>query len=156
MLSTKQAIFHLGEEEYSLDIMDVIAIEKVMAIESVSSLSQNFRGVISLRGDIIPVYSLRRKFNFEDVEPNTDTRFVVTNTNGVLVAYEVDKMAGIVQLSQDQLNDVPVIIKVGNSSSVKAITKVNDRLVIILDKDQILTTEEINQVKAVINNKNKE
>lgn len=150
MQSTKQAIFNLGEAEYSLDIMDVVTIEKVIAVESVSSLPENFKGVINLRGEVIPVYSLRRKFGMEDIQPDLDTRFVITMTNDVKVAYEVDKMTGIVQVSGEQLNEVPAIVQDKNTSYLKSITKVNDRLVIILNKDGILAEEEQKKLKTAI------
>lgn len=148
MQSTKQAIFRLGQDEYSLDIMDVIAIEKILTIEPVSSFTQNFKGVISLRGDIIPVYSLRRKFGLEDTQPDADTRFVIASVNEMQVAFEVDKMAEIVQVNPDQMNEVPVILKDKDTSYLKLISKVGDHLVIMLDKNGILTEEEHKKMVA--------
>ncbi|MDD3173317.1 MAG: chemotaxis protein CheW [Herbinix sp.] len=150
MKSTKQAVFMLGEEEYSLDIMDVNTIEKVIAIEPVASFPKNLKGVIKLRGDVIPVYSLRRKFGLEDVEPDLDTRFIITTSNGILTAYEVDKMTEIVQVDEDLIYEVPSIVKAKDTTYMKAVTNVNGRLVIILNNDGILTEEEQNKLKAVI------
>lgn len=150
MQSTKQAIFNLGEDEYSIDIMDVVAIEKLVDIKPASSLPQYFKGVINLRGDIIPVYSLREKFGMEEVQPDLETRFVVTSSNGVLVAFEVDKMAGIVEVNEDRVNEVPVIVQSSDTSYLKAITKVNDRLVLIMDKNGLLSGEDIKKLEKVI------
>lgn len=150
MQSMKQAVFILGQDEFGLDIMDVIAIEKVSAIEPVSSFTQNFKGVISLRGDIIPVYSLRRKFGLEDIVSDVDTRFVITTANKMQIAYEVDKMAEIVQVTEDQLNEVPTIVKHKDTSYLKAITKLRDHLVMVLDKEGILSEEEQQKMQAAI------
>ena len=151
MQSIKQAIFMLGQDEFSLDIMDVIAIEKEISIEPVSSFTQNFKGVISLRGDIIPVYSLRRKFGMEEIEPDADTRFVITFVNEMQVAFEVDKMAEILQVNPEQINDVPVILKDHDTSYMKLISKVGDHLVIMLDKNGILSEEEHKKMVAGVN-----
>lgn len=149
MQSTKQAIFKLGDEEYGLDIMEVNTIEKVIPIEPVANLPKNFKGIIRLRGDVIPVYSLRRKFGLEDIVINDDTRFIITTSNGILVAYEVDKMSEIVQFEPELLNEVPSIVKNKDTAYMKLITNINDRLVIILDHDGILSENELNKIKAI-------
>lgn len=150
MQSTKQAVFMLGEEEYGLDIMDVNIIEKVIPVEPVSSFPKNLKGIIRLRGDIIPVYSLRRKFGLEDTAADDDTRFIITNSNGNLVAYEVDRMMEIVQFGPDQLYETPSVVKSKDTSYIKAVTNVHDRLVILLNHDGILTEDEQSKIKAVI------
>lgn len=150
MQSSKQAIFKLGEDEYSLDIMEVNTIEKMVEIDPISSFSHNLKGVIRLRGDVIPVYSLRRKFGMEDILPSVDTRFVITTSNGLLTAYEVDKMSEIVQVEEKQFSDVPLIIKDQGTSYIKSIASINGHLVLNLNHDGILSEDEQNKMKAVI------
>jgi len=154
MQNTKQAIFQLGEEEYGLDIMDVNTIEKFTTMEPVANSPKNIKGIIKLRGDVIPVYSLRRKFGLEDIQPDDDTRLIITTSNGIQIAYEVDKMIEIIQFEQDQLNEVPSIVKSNDTSYLKSITNAHDRLVIILDHNGILSGEEQTKIQAVINKKN--
>ena len=151
MQSTKQAVFMLGEEAYSFDIMDIKTLEKVIPIESAEGLSKNFKGVIRLRGDLIPVYSLRRKFGLEDTETDQDTRFIVTISRGVQVAYEVDRMKEIVDMDASQLYDSPEILRTESTSYVKGIAKIEDHPVIILDDDGILTEEETTEIKTLLN-----
>jgi purine-binding chemotaxis protein CheW len=150
MQTTKQAIFMLGEEEYGLDIMDVNIIEKVIPVEPVVNFPKNLKGIINLRGDIIPVYSLKRKFGLEEKEADENTRYIITTSNGILIAYEVDKMVEIVQFEQEQLNEVPPIVKSKDTSYMKYVTNVHDRLVIILDHDGILTEDEQSKIKTVV------
>lgn len=150
MQSTKQAIFMLGDHEYGLDIMEVNIIEKFMPIEPVANFPTNLKGIIRLRGDIIPVYSLRRKFGLEDVEQNEDTRFIITTSNGILIAYEVDKMSEIALFEEEQLFDTPSIIKAKDTSYIKMVASLNDRLVIILDNDGILSEDEQNKIKTAV------
>ncbi|MDF2906486.1 MAG: Chemotaxis protein CheW [Herbinix sp.] len=150
MQSTKQAVFMLGDKEYGMDIMEVNIIEKFMNIEPVASFPSNLKGIIKLRGEVIPVCSLRRKFGLEDTQPNDDTRFIVTTSNGIQVAYEVDKMSEIVQFEADQIFDVPAIVKSKDTSYMKLVTNIDDRLIVILDHDGILTADEQDKIKAVI------
>jgi purine-binding chemotaxis protein CheW len=150
MQSTKQAIFTLGEEQFGIDIMVVNTIEKPINVEPVANFPKNLRGIIKLRGDIIPLYSLRRKFGMEDVEPSVDTRFIITTSNDIQIAYEVDKMTEIAQIEEDQWKEAPSIVKGKDTSYMKAITNLNDSLIILLDQNGILTEEEINKIKTVI------
>ena len=150
MQSTKQAIFMLGEEEYGMDIMEVNIIEKYMTIEPIVSFPRNLKGIIKLRGDVIPVYSLRRKFGMEDIEPSDDTRFIITTSNGIMMAYEIDKVSEIVQFDEGQVFDVPPIIQGKDTTYMKSITSIGERLVIILDHDGILSEEEQDKIKAVV------
>ncbi len=150
MQSTKQAVFMLGDKEYGIDIMEVNIIEKFMNIEPVVSLPNNLKGIIRLRGDVIPVYSLRRKFGLEDVAPTDDTRFIITTSNNIQIAYEVDRMSEIVLFEEEQIFDVPEVIKSKDTTYIKQVTSIDDRLVIILDHNGILTQDEQDKIKAVI------
>ncbi len=150
MQSTKQAIFMLGEEEYSFDIMDVNIIEKYIPIEPVAKFSKNLKGIIRLRGDIIPIYSLRRKFGLKDIEANEDTRFIITTSNGLQIAYEVDQMKEILQFEEDQLFDAPSIVQNKETSYIKSVSNIQGKLVINLNHDGILTTEEQKLIDEVL------
>ncbi|MDF2511643.1 MAG: CheW protein [Herbinix sp.] len=149
MQSTKQAVFALGDREYGFDIMDVNTIEKVIPILPVANIPANFKGIIQLRGETIPVYSLRRKFGLPDVPTDDNTRYIIAKAGGMLVAYEVDQMKEIVQLEQDQLNEFPSILKSLNTSYVKFVTNVNGRLILGLDQNKLMAQEE----EAMLNRK---
>ena len=151
MQSTKQAVFEVGEEEYGLDIMDVNIVEKYMTIEPAADLPKNVKGIIRLRGDIIPVFSLRRKFCLEDIQPNEDTRFIITTSRDHLVAFEIDKMKEIVSLEKEQIYDVPTIVNNKDTAYMKAVANHQGRLVILLDHNELLSDDEQNKVKAVMN-----
>jgi purine-binding chemotaxis protein CheW len=149
-MQTKQAVFMLEDKEYGMDIMEVNIIEKFMNIEAVASFSNNLKGIIKLRGDVIPVYSLRKKFGLVDIEANDDTRFIVTTSNGIQIAYEVDKMSEIVQFDDEQIFDVPSIVKSKDTSYMKMVANIDDRLIVILNQDGILSEDEQSKIKAVI------
>lgn len=152
MQVTKQAVFALGDREYGFDIMDVNTIEKVIPILPVANIPSNFKGIIQLRGETIPVYSLRRKFGLPDVPTDDNTRYIITKTGGLLVAYEVDQMKEIVELEQEQLNEFPPILKNENTSYVKFVTNVKGRLILGLDHNKIMAQEEETMIKSKMGN----
>jgi len=146
----KQAVFVLGEEKYGMDIMDINIIERTSKVEKAAGLPDNFKGIIRLRGDLIPVYSLRRRFGLADIPYDDDTRFVIASSNSKLVAYEVDKVVGIMPLEEEQLLAVPEIAVGNENSFMKNVINHNDQLIIILDPDKILTEQEKVAVEKVI------
>lgn len=153
MESTKQAIFKLGDDVYGMDIMNIKSIENPIPVEKVKKAPDNIIGMIDLRGDRLPVYSLRRKFGLEDKDNDADTRLLVTNSNNIPIAYEVDKMEEITVLTEDQIIDQPSLFKSNNTSYMKAITKNNDRLIILMDEDGILAEDEKEKIGALLEKK---
>ncbi len=148
MQSTKQAVFALGDREYGFDIMDVNTIEKVIPSLPVANIPKNFKGIIQLRGETIPVYSLRRKFGLPDIPADDSSRYIIAKTQGMLVAYEVDEMKEIVELEQDQMNEFPAILKGLNTSYVKFVSNVGGRLILALDQNNIMAQEEEDRIKS--------
>ncbi len=150
MQGTKQAVFMLGEEEYSFDIMDINTVEKVIPIRPMEGFTKCLKGIINLRGSIVPVYSLRKKFGMDEIPTDDDSRFIVLKSNGFLVAYEVDRMKEILQLEEDQVYETPALIKNASTSYIKAITKVDNRLIVLLNYDGILSEEEKEEVRTML------
>lgn len=150
MSNTKQAVFQVGDGKYSFDIMEVVTVEKYIHAENASKCTGSVKGTINLRGDVIPVYSLRKKFVLEEKDPDNDTRLIITNSNGSRVAYEVDNMQGIAALEPEQIIEVPSIVKDKDTSYMKQVVNWNGQLIIQLDPDGILTEEEQKRIRNVI------
>lgn len=142
MKDTKQVIFSVGENEYGLDIMLVNAIEKYINIVSVPNSPECIKGIINLRGDVIPVYSLRKKFHLEDVKATDETKLIVTKTKGVLMAYEVDAVKEIVEISGSQVIDTPAIIRNEETAYIDLVANISGRLVVLLNHDGIISDSE--------------
>ncbi|MDF2541221.1 MAG: Chemotaxis protein CheW [Herbinix sp.] len=150
MQSTKHVIFQLGNEKYGLDIMAVNSIEKYGDVMKVSDAPANMNGIIHLRGEDIPVYSLRRKFALEEKEPDEETKLIIIQSNGIRMAYEVDKMQEITDTESDQINDTPSIVKNKDTAYIKSVANVNGHLIILLDQNGILSSDEQEQIKEVL------
>lgn len=150
MQSTKQAIFRLGEEEYGLDILDVNIIENYVSTIQVSNGPSNVMGVVRLRGEIIPVYSLRAKFNLAEKTPDEETRLVLTTSNDILIAYEVDMIEEIIMMESNHLYEVSPVLKSSETKYVKMIANVDGRIILLLDANGILSEVEQKQIKDMI------
>lgn len=151
MVSTKKAIFYLDGREYGMDVMDVRMIEKCTFMETVENAPKNMKGKVELRGEVLPIISLRAKFGLDEVATASESRWIITKSNGISVAYEVDKMKGIVDTEEDVMYPMPSILESDNTAYVKEVLDYEGRLILILDKDGILTVEEQNELKELLN-----
>lgn len=155
MENTKHVIFKLGNEEFGMAILYVKAIEKIMEISPVPNAPSYIEGLINLRGDVIPVYSLRRKFNLPDKVADENTKLIVTKSNGISIAFEVDFVNEIVEISEDKIHDAPKIVKSEQTAYINAVADVDKRLVILLNLDGILSEMEKNALEKLVEDANK-
>jgi len=152
LAQTKQVIFALGDEEYGLDIMIVNAIEKDTDIVRVPNGPECIKGIINLRGDVIPVYSLRKKFGLEEKGIDENTKLVITKTNNIMMAYEVDAVKEIIEIPGESINETPIIVKGKNTSYIESIANINGRMIILLDHNGILTEKEQENIELLMEN----
>lgn len=148
MKDTKQVIFSVGGEEYGLDIMLVNGIEKYTSIMKVPNSPECIKGIINLRRDVIPVYSLRRKFGLPEVPATENTKLIVTKSQGVLLAYEVDEVKEIVEIKGEQISEAPTIVRNDQTTYIGAVANISGRMIILLNHDGVITSAE----KASIQN----
>lgn len=150
MKDTKQVIFSVGEEEYGLDIMLVNGIEKYTNVMKVPKSPECIKGIINLRKDVIPVYSLRRKFGLPEIQTTENTKLIVTISNGVLLAYEVDEVKEIVEIPGEQISETPVIVRNDQTTYIGAVANLSGRMIILLNHDGIITGAEKESIQTMV------
>jgi purine-binding chemotaxis protein CheW len=145
--SQKLLTFSLGSEGYGISILKVKEIIGLMDITPIPRTPDFIKGVINLRGKIIPVMDLRIKFGMSPKEYDERTCVIVTEIlmNGVqkLLGVVVDMVSEVVTISQDQIEPPPEYGATLEHSSILGIGKIKDRVVIILDINEVFQAEEI-------------
>ena len=147
---TKQVIFKLGNEEYGLDIMLVNAIEKYMDLVRIPNAPSYIRGIINLRGEVIPVYSLRKKLGLSEKDADSNTKLIVTKSQGLLMAYEVDEVKEILEIPSANISETPVIVKSDDTAYIQSVANINGRMLILLDHNGIISTSEKKHIEKLI------
>ena len=150
MKSEKQIIFRIGADEYGLSVMDVRAIENNVNINVVPNGPAYLKGIIQMRGDVIPVYSLRKKFGLADKEPDDNTKLIITTSNDILMAYEVDMVQEIIEIDENQIIETPGIVKCEDTKYIRNVANINGRLIILLDYNGILDVKEQEHTKVLL------
>ena len=137
-MSTQQmtqqlVVFALGEEEYALPIQQVQEIIRYSEPRAVSSAEPWIRGVISLRGKIVPVFDLGLRLGLH-AEPGQDQKIVIVETGAGTAGVIVDEVEEVLTVGADQLDEIPG----AGSDAIDAIAKIDDRLVVLLNPDRLL------------------
>ncbi len=139
----KYLIFQMGEEEYGIEILFVNEIIGIQKITTLPDMTNYIKGVINLRGKVIPVIDIRLRFGLDPREYDERTCIVVVNLDQVAVGLIVDSVKEVIDISENQIDPPPSIKKGSESRFVKGLGKVSDNVKIILDVDKLLFEKEI-------------
>lgn len=134
-------IFRLAQEEYGLPITKVQEINRLVPITKLPQTPPFMEGVINLRGRIIPVIDLRKRFALEVSEHNDDSRIIIVEVCGQIVGVIVDAVAEVVRIAATSIEPPPPSF-ILEAKYIQGVGKLEDRLLILLEIDQILTTQE--------------
>jgi purine-binding chemotaxis protein CheW len=135
------ATFFLHEEEYGLPVRLVQEIIRVTDITQVPRAPEFIKGVINLRGRIIPVVDLRRKLGLGDVETTRQTRIVVVSLDGRLIGLLVDGASQVLRVPVSSIEAAPEEVVEIDSNFIRGVAKLEKRLIILIDLSQILARE---------------
>ncbi len=131
-------IFDLAEETYGVDIISVREIIRMQEITKVPRTPEFVEGVINLRGKVIPVIDLRKRFGFRQAEATKDTRIVVVDIGGNDIGVVVDAVTEVLRLSADAVEPPTGVITTADSEYLLGIAKLESRLIILLDLQSAL------------------
>lgn len=134
--------FLIGEEEYGVDILLVQEIIRMMEITKVPNAPDFVDGVVNLRGRIIPVIDLRTKLGMPRKEHDKNTRIIVVEVAGKTVGFIVDAVTEVLRIPASITEPPPEIVAGVNAEFIKAVGKLDDRLLILIDLEKILSTQE--------------
>lgn len=130
--------FRIGEEEFGVDIIAVKEIIRLMQITMVPRAPEFIEGVINLRGKVIPVVNMRKRFNKEQHTPDSSTRIVVMELDQKIVGFLVDGVSEVLRIPETTVEDPPPVVAGIGSEYIRGIGKLDNRLLILLDLDHLL------------------
>ena len=147
----KYLSFILGREEYGLEILKVQEINGMMGITRVPGTPDHVRGVINLRGRVIPVVSLRRKFRMPDVEDTEKTCIIVVQIEhgdtDVTMGLVVDEVSEVLSVRDDQIEEAPNFGGgMDDADYIMGMGKLGEKVVILLDIDAVMNEQDLDDL----------
>jgi purine-binding chemotaxis protein CheW len=141
--------FTIGQEEFGVDILRVQEINRMVEVTRVPNSPEFISGVINLRGKVIPIVDLRKRFGFEQKEKDKNTRIIVVELNGSILGFIVDAVKEVLRIPKSVTEPPPAVVAGIGSEYITAVGKLEDRLLILLDINKILLDQEVHQLNAV-------
>jgi len=129
--------FRLGREEYAVNILNVQEINRFSDIMRVPNSPLYIKGVINLRGRVIPVMNLRTRFDLQDKTRDRESRIMVIDVDGMTFGILVDSVTEVLSVSSDGIKPPPALTPDKHSEYIKGISKNDDRLIILLDLEKL-------------------
>jgi len=158
-MESQLVVFNLANEDYGVDIATVDGIVKMQPITAVPRAPSFVEGVTNLRGEVLPVIDLRKRFGLPLGESTKETRIVNVEMEGVKVGMVVDAVSEVLRVPEEAIEPPSPIITTGGGDAaalaggrntfITGIAKVGDRLIILLDLAKVLNTEEQADLQAL-------
>lgn len=130
--------FFLGDEEYAIEILKVQEIIGLMAITPIPKMPEYIRGVLNLRGKIVPVMDLRMRFNLNSIDDTEETCIIVLQEDKYQMGVVVDKVSEVADIDSGMIEEVPSVGVNGKSKFLSGIGKVKDSVRMIVDVHEVL------------------
>ncbi len=142
-------VFDLSTESYGVDIGEVREIIRLQEITKVPRTPEFVEGVINLRGGVIPVIDLRKRFNLPVTDETADNRIVVVDIGGQNIGVIVDAVTEVLRINTESIEPPSSVITTDESEYLLGIAKLDDRLIILLELKQVLTEAEQSAIEEV-------
>ena len=135
--------FNLDQEEYGINVLKVREIIRMLIVTRVPNTPYYVEGVINLRGKVIPIISLRKKFNLPETEHDKRTRIMVMEVGGELMGFIVDEVSEVIRISEREIQPPPSVVTSSiDQDCMSGVINQADRLLVLLDLDKMFSLDE--------------
>ncbi|MBI2264597.1 MAG: chemotaxis protein CheW [Armatimonadetes bacterium] len=139
---TQVVSFRLGEEEFGVHIAQVQEIIRLQAVTALPRVPHYIEGVINLRGKIVPVLDLRKKFSMEEGHRTKEGRIIVATLEGETIGFVVDAASDVLRINMDAIEAPPPILQSVGGDYIEGVVNIEDRLLLILNLPKVLNRDE--------------
>ena len=141
--------FKLGNEEYGIKILKVQEIRGYEAVTRIASAPEHVKGVVNLRGTIVPIVDMRIKFKLGTPTYNQFTVVIILNIQDRVVGMVVDSVSDVISLGADQIKPAPDMGGALNTDYLIGLGTVDERMIILVDIDRLMSSEEMGVIDSV-------
>jgi len=149
-LQHKLLTFGVGKEQYAIPIQYVTEIIGIQSITDLPDVPEYVKGVINLRGRVIPLVDVRLRFGFPEREYDSRTCIIVTKINDFTVGLIIDTVKEVIDIPEQQIDPPPKVRKGEESRFIKGLGKIENAVIIILDMEKFLFEEEMMLMEPMV------
>ncbi len=140
-LISQYVVFNIEEEEYGIEIKKVTGIEKDFSVTRVPKVPEYINGVINLRGNILPIIDLRKRFHLPEKEIDHETRIIVVRQGEAQAGIVVDSVSEVVKLQADKIENLSSIDLSGENQFLSGVGNYENKLINIIDLENLLNID---------------
>ncbi|MGE8204060.1 chemotaxis protein CheW [Heyndrickxia sp. NPDC080065] len=137
--NVKLVVFRLLDKEYAIPVQHIRSIEKVQHITRVPRAESFVKGVINLRGVVLPIIDLQKRLNIGKILPNENTRIIITVIDKMEVGLLVDAANDVIDISKDIIEPQPEVVDTIKAEYISGVAKVDKRLLLLINLEQVLS-----------------
>ncbi|ROH86093.1 chemotaxis protein CheW [Pseudomethylobacillus aquaticus] len=141
--------FVLGEESYGIEILKVQEIRGYDTVTKIANTPAFIKGVVNLRGRIVPIVDLRIKFNLGKIEYDEFTVVIILNLGGRVVGIVVDGVSDVMALQQEHIRNVPELVSSIDTQYILGLATVEERMLILVDIERLMGSQEMELLDSV-------
>jgi purine-binding chemotaxis protein CheW len=140
---TQLVSFHLDNEEYGVEVLKVREIIRMVNITSMPNTPHYVEGIINLRGKVIPIISMRKRFGLMEMEHSSQTRVIIMDVSGELLGFTVDAVSEVIRVSASEIQPSPSVAGGGiGQEFIEGVINHVDKLLVLLNLDLMFSCEE--------------
>jgi purine-binding chemotaxis protein CheW len=141
--------FKLGQEEYCLDILSVQEIRGYDTVTAIANTPDFIKGVINLRGNIVPIVDLRIKFRLSDARYDATTIVIILNLNRKMIGIVVDSVSDVIALPLDSIREAPRFGSAINTEFISGMATIDERMLIVVDIQRLMSSDDLQLIEQV-------
>lgn len=142
--------FVLGKESYGLEILKVQEIRGYDAVTKIANTPDFIKGVVNLRGRIVPIVDLRIKFHLGKVDYDEFTVVIILNLGGRIVGMVVDGVSDVMNLQEEQIRTVPDIVASIDTKFITGLATVDEKMFILVDIERLMNSAEMELIDSAV------
>lgn len=142
--------FSVADQNFGVNINQIYQIIKPQEVFKVPNTPPFIEGLINLRGKVLTVFNLRKRFNMPEKANDEDTKVLIVNMNDMLLGFTVDSVTEIVRINDEDIEDTPTTLRNFDRRFLSGVGKLGDKLILLLDLEKVLTPDEELQVQEIV------
>jgi purine-binding chemotaxis protein CheW len=139
----------LGQEEYCIDILKVQEIRGYDTVTSIANTPEFIKGVINLRGNIVPIFDLRIKFRLSEIRYDATTIVIILNIKKKMIGIVVDSVSDVIAVLAEDIREAPRFGATINTEFISGMTTVEGRMLIVVDIERLMSSEDLQLLEQV-------
>ncbi|SES62753.1 purine-binding chemotaxis protein CheW [Nitrosomonas marina] len=143
--------FRLGSEEYGIDILKVQEIRGYDAVTQIANSPDFIKGVVNLRGIIVPIIDMRIKFRLGNTDYDQFTVVIILNVSGRVMGIVVDGVSDVISLNMDHVRSTPEFGSVIDTKYIMGLGTVDERMLILVDIEKLMASDDIGLIEQTLN-----